>query len=123
MALRNLISLNIKNIHFYNNNLFINNIISNRIFTNIKRLFNTSEINYIKECMYEGSFFLIYFNFDILILDQETRNGKILTIEGITKSSERAPYLLKPISDHSDCSLCALNLDVKHTVIQFLFFC
>ena len=53
MALRNLLSLNIKNINLYNNHLFINNIISNRIFTFIKRQFNTSEINYIKECMYE----------------------------------------------------------------------
>ncbi|XP_017769196.1 PREDICTED: 28S ribosomal protein S18a, mitochondrial [Nicrophorus vespilloides] len=49
----------------------------------------------------------------------ETQNGKELLIEGVHIESPRSKYSLK-MEDANKCSLCALDLEVKHTDVLIL---
>ncbi|GLH13796.1 Uncharacterized protein GBIM_18292 [Gryllus bimaculatus] len=52
---------------------------------------------------------------------KETKEGKILVVEGVNVSSPREPYLIKvPQGDDKPCPVCSLGLEVKHTDVLIL---
>ncbi|KAG7167857.1 28S ribosomal protein S18a, mitochondrial-like [Homarus americanus] len=67
----------------------------------IMRPITTSSVNFLKE---------------ILIQDE----GNKVIVEGVYRESPRTPLVIKTGEDCQACSLCALNLNLKHTDVLIL---